>query len=102
MMALTPSTMLELGTQAPDFRIPDVTTGKVVSLESLGDRKAFLVMFVCRHCPYVQHVKQELARLGKDYIPKGVGMIAISSNDPRRYAEDSPESMREMASELGL
>ena len=101
-MALTPSTMLELGTPAPDFNLPDVTTGKLISLSSFENPKAILVMIVCRHCPYVQHVKQELTRLGKDYVPKGVGMVAISPNDPRRYPEDGPEGLKGMARELGL
>ena len=101
-MALTPSTMLELKTQAPDFRLPDVVTGKTISLSTFAGKKALLVMFICRHCPYVQHVKGELARIGKDYSGKGIGIVAISSNDPAGYPEDSPEKLREMALEEGF
>src|ERR1041384_2038148 len=90
-MTTTPSTMLALGTQAPDFALPDVVTGRIISLGSFKTDEAFLVMFISRHCPYVQHVKQELARLGRDYIPRGGGMVAICANDPQRYPADSPE-----------
>ena len=78
-MALTPSTMLDLGTKAPDFKLPDVVTGKTVSLGSFTGKKALWVMFICRHCPYVQHIKQELSRLGKEYASKDIGIVAISS-----------------------
>ena len=66
-MALTPSTMLRLKTKAPDFLLPDVVSGKKVSLVDLKNKKALLVMFICRHCPYVQHIKEELGKLGRDY-----------------------------------
>jgi peroxiredoxin len=101
-MARTESTMLALGTPAPDFQLPDVTTGKTVSLADLRDKKAVLVMFICRHCPYVKHVQDELSRLGKDYAAKDAGIVAISSNDAGAYPDDSPESLREMAAELGF
>ncbi|MBI3253017.1 MAG: thioredoxin family protein [Candidatus Omnitrophica bacterium] len=101
-MALTPSTMLPLGTAAPDFELPDVVSGKKISLSSFKDKKAILVMFICRHCPYVEHVKHELARLGKDYVPQGVGVVAISSNDAKNYPDDSPAKLKEMALELGF
>src|ERR1700690_3921061 len=101
-MVLTPSMMVPLGTQAPGFELPDVVTGRKVSLASLQGKKALLVMFICRHCPYVQHVKQELARLGKDYLPKGLAMVAISSNDAKNYPEDAPESLKKMAQEEGF
>jgi thiol-disulfide isomerase/thioredoxin len=94
--------MLPLGTQAPEFVLPDVVTGKPISLESLRDKKAFLIMFICRHCPYVKHIGKELARIGRDYGSKGVGIVAITSNDPEAYPEDSPVSTREMAVELGF
>jgi peroxiredoxin len=94
--------MLALGTAAPDFSLPDVVTGRVVSLKDFADKKALLVMFICRHCPYVKHVQEELARLGKDYADKPVGMVAISSNDAIAYPEDAPESLKEMALELGF
>jgi len=96
------STMLELGTKAPDFNLPDVTTGKFVSLSTFAGQKALLVMFICQHCPYVKHIKDELVRVGKDYVPKGVGMVAISSNDVANYPDDSPAHLKAMVSELKL
>lgn len=101
-MAVTPSTMLPLGTKAPDFSLPDVVSGEIVSLSDFDNKKALLVMFICRHCPYVQHVKNELAKIGKDYEGKNIGVVAISSNDPSAYPEDAPESLAEMAKELNL
>jgi thiol-disulfide isomerase/thioredoxin len=101
-MALTESTMLGLGTTAPDFQLPDVVSGKTISLRSFAAEKALLVMFVCRHCPYVQHVKHELAGLGKDYGGKSLGIVAISSNDVAEHPDDAPDKMKEMAVELGF
>lgn len=101
-MALTPSTMLPLGTKAPNFSLPDVVSGKTVSLSDFDNKKALLVMFICRHCPYVQHVKKELARIGQDYADKELGIVAISSNDISVYPEDAPESLLEMAKEEGF
>src|SRR5580658_2167718 len=96
------STMLELGTKAPDLNLSDVTSGKFISLSSFSSQKALLVMFICQHCPYVKHVKSELARLGRDYATKDVGIVAISSNDPAVSSEDSPEGLKRMAAEWGL
>jgi peroxiredoxin len=101
-MAATPSTMLELGTVAPDFQLNDVVSGRTVSLANFTGKKALLVMFICHHCPFVKHVKAELAKLGKDYLSKGVGIVAISSNDPAVSADDSPEGLKQMAAEWGL
>ncbi len=101
-MAATESTMLALGTAAPDFSLPDVVSGRMVSLKDFAGKKALLVMFICRHCPYVKHVQDELARLGRDYADKPVGIVAISSNDAENYPEDAPESLKEMALELGF
>lgn len=101
-MARTESTMLALGTQAPHFALPDVVSGNIISLDQFKNDKAVLVMFICRHCPFVKHVQQELGRLGKDYAGKPLGIVAISSNDATAYPEDAPESLREMASELGF
>ena len=101
-MVKTLSTMLELGTRAPDFSLPDVVSGRAISLASFGDEKAVLVMFICRHCPFVKHVQDELARLGADYRGRGVGIVAISSNDAARYPDDAPERLKEMADELGF
>src|SRR5262245_52944272 len=101
-MVKTLSTMLELGTRAPDFSLPDVVSGRAISLASFGDEKAFLVMFICRHCPFVKHVQDELARLGADYRGRGIGIVAISSNDAARYPDDAPERLKELADELGF
>ena len=101
-MAHTESTMLALGTAAPDFRLPDAITGEMVALDRFRGKKGLLVMFICRHCPYVKHVQNELARLGEDYADKPLGIVAISSNDARAYPDDAPESLREMAAELGF
>ena len=96
-MALTASTMMDLGTEAPAFALPDVRTGKLVSPEHSG--RPLLVMFVCTHCPYVVHVKHELARVGRDYSGK-VDIIAISSNDAVNYPADSPANLKKMAEDL--
>ena len=92
-MALTPSTMLPLGTQAPDFSLPD-TDGKTVSRKDFDGKKGLLVMFICNHCPYVKHVRQELARIGEEYQKKDIGVVAINANDAANYPEDSPEAMK--------
>ena len=92
--------MLALGTTAPDFELPNVVSGKTISLASFTGKKGLLVMFICRHCPYVQHVKEELARLGKDYVRQDVGIVAISANDAANYPDDAPERLKEMAIEL--
>ena len=91
-MAVTPSNMLALGTVAPDFSLPD-TQGKTVSLADFKDAKAYLVMFLCNHCPFVKHVQTGLAALGKEYEARGVAVIAISSNDVTTHPDDSPEKM---------
>ena len=101
-MALTPSTMLALGTAAPEFRLPDVVSGKPISLTTFTGKKALLVMFICRHCPYVQHVKEGLARLGRDYAKKDAGIVAISANDAASYPDDAPDSLKAMAQEEGF
>src|SRR5689334_10664840 len=90
-MSLTPSTMLPLGTRAADFSLPDVVSGKTVSLSQFSSKKALLVMFICQHCPYIQHIKKELAKLGKDYASKDVAIIGISANDAKNYPDDSPK-----------
>ncbi|MEJ2605053.1 MAG: thioredoxin family protein [Anaerolineales bacterium] len=101
-MVQTPSTMLALGTAAPAFSLPDVVSGGTVSLGDFASKKALLVMFICRHCPYVKHVQQEIARIGRDYAAKDVGIVAISANDAGTYPEDAPHSLKEMAEELGF
>lgn len=93
---------LPLGAAAPAFKLTDVVTGKEVSRDEAAGPKGLLVLFICRHCPYVKHVKEELARIGKDYQGKGIGIVGISSNDPADYPEDSPESLKEMAQQEGI
>ena len=99
-MALTPSTMLALGTRAPDFELPDVVSGRRVSLRTFAGKRALLVMFICRHCPYVQHVQAELSRLGRDYADQDVGIVAISANDAAGYPDDAPDKLKAMAEGL--
>lgn len=99
-MVLTPSTMLELGTHAPDFALPD-TDGKTVSLDDFKDARALLVMFICNHCPFVIHVADELAKLGWDYQAKGVAIVAIGSNNVDSHPQDSPEKMKEEKARRG-
>jgi peroxiredoxin len=104
-MVRTLSTMLDLGTPAPAFALPDVTTGETITLETFHDRAGLLVIFWCRHCPFVKHVEQELARIGRDYAgtdAANLGIVAISSNDAANYPDDSPASLAEMAVNLGL
>jgi peroxiredoxin len=95
------SQMLPLGTEAPDFALPDVVTGETVKLADLSDARALLVMFICRHCPYVRHVRPGLAQLGRDHADTGLAIVAISPNDPVTYPEDAPESLAEEAREAG-
>ncbi|MGQ0633817.1 MAG: thioredoxin family protein [Planctomycetaceae bacterium] len=99
-MALTPSTMLPLGTSAPAFSLPDVS-GRLVAIDDFKSAPALLVMFICNHCPYVKHVRSGLAQLVKDYQGRGVGAVAISSNDAAAYPDDSPAKMAIEAREAG-
>lgn len=99
-MAVT-SRMLPLGTEAPDFRLADVVSGRTVGLHDFADRDALLVMFICRHCPYVTHVRPELSRLGREHAGSRLGIVAISANDPATYPEDAPESLAAEAVEAG-
>jgi peroxiredoxin len=100
-MAQTPSNMLPLGTKAPDFTLPDTISSLALSLTDIRGENGFLVMFICNHCPYVIHVNPELVRLANDYRSKGIGFVAISSNDVERYPDDAPEKMKEVAIKLG-
>ncbi len=97
-MSLTASTMMELGTELPAFSLPDVRTGQKVYFPRPSSGKPILVMFICRHCPFVVHVKGELARMGRDYGDR-VDIAAISSNDATYVADDSPERLKQMAEE---
>ncbi len=101
-MVKTASTMLPLGTNAPDFQLPDVVSGKTISLNTFADSKALLVMFICQHCPFVKHVKQELAKIGQDYRDRPLGIVAISANDVANYPDDSPAKLKQMAEELNF
>ncbi len=98
----TPSAMLPLGTAAPPFSLRDVVNERTCSLESFADKNALLVMFICRHCPYVVHVEHELAKIGHDYRDASLGIIAISSNDPIGYPDDAPPKLKEMALRLNF
>lgn len=94
--------MKELGTQAPDFELPDVVTGRTVSRKDVAGPKGMLAMFICRHCPFVKHVQDELAKIGRDYAGRGVGFVAISSNDVTSHPEDSPTKLAYQAQELNF
>ncbi len=96
-MARTASTLLALGTPAPRFSLPDVVSGRTISLNQFSGMKGLLVMFLCSHCPFVKHVEHELARIGHDYAVNGLGIVGIGSNDAAAYAEDGPEGLREQA-----
>lgn len=99
-MALTPSTMLPLGTLAPDFQLPD-TEGKTISLGDFREAPALLVIFLCNHCPYVKHVRHKLAKLTREYMERGVAVVGISSNDVEAYPDDRPELMVREKAEAG-
>jgi peroxiredoxin len=96
------SVMLPLGTPAPPFALRDVVGGQSYSLDSFADKTAVLVMFICRHCPYVVHVEDEIAKLGRDYIDAELGIVGISSNDPTQYPDDAPPPLKEMAERVGF
>lgn len=100
-MALTESNMLPIGTQAPDFNLPDTISGKMVSLEDLKSEVATVVMFICNHCKYVKHINEELVKIVTKFQEKGVLFAGISSNDIENYPEDAPEEMKKRAAELG-
>lgn len=100
-MARTPSNMLALKTTAPEFILPDTITGKNIGLKDVAGEHGTVVLFICNHCPYVLHVNDELIRIANEYFPKGVGFVAISSNDVENYPQDSPEKMTEHAAAVG-
>ncbi len=99
-MAVTPSTMLPLGTVAPSFSLFEPLTGKVLSLDELASPKGTLVIFLCNHCPYVKHIHEGLVQLGRDYIKQDIGIVAINSNDVREYPDDGPAEMSKLARTL--
>lgn len=100
-MALTASSMIPLGSKAPEFKLMDVISERDFTLNDLKSDVATVIMFICNHCPYVKHIQPELIRISEDYIPEGVKFIAISSNDVDNYPEDSPELMRVEAKKWG-
>ena len=100
-MARTASTMLELGTPAPDFHLPEPVTGREVSLDDFRDAPALLVTFICNHCPYVQHIRHRLAKLVRDYQGKGLTAVGVNSNDVAHYPDDAPEKMIEEVRNIG-
>jgi peroxiredoxin len=99
-MVRTPSTMLPLGTSAPDFSLLDVS-GRTMSWSDVAGEHGTVVMFICNHCPFVKHVADALARLGHEYLPRGMGFVAISSNDVSTHPADSPEQMVHEAEQRG-
>lgn len=101
-MARTESTMLALGTPAPDFALPDTVSGNMTSLQQLCSDVGTVIMFICNHCPFVIHVKDELVQLARDYQPKGIRFIAISANDVDSYPQDSPTNMTKFAADNGF
>src|SRR5438270_12791644 len=102
-MALTESTMqLELGSEAPDFALRDVVTGKTVKRDDFRGQKGLLVMFICTHCPFVKHVEKGLAAVDMDYDGQSISIVAISSNDAETYPDDSPEGLKQQAQRLGF
>jgi len=102
LMALTESTMLELGTLAPEFVLIDTVTGNEVTLDHSRGDKALLVMFICAHCPYVKHINEGLAALGKDYASRSLAIVAISSNDAIAHSADSPAGLKQQAETFGF
>ena len=100
-MARTPSSMIALGTKAPEFSLPDTVTGNSISLQQVAGSTATVIMFLCNHCPYVKHINQELVALANRYQSRRISFIAISSNDAVHYPEDSPQRMKETAVSLG-
>jgi len=99
-MARTPSNMLPLGTKAPAFRLLDTVSDKIVTLDSLKGEMGTVIMFICNHCPFVIHVNPKIVEMAKEYQNKGIGFIAISSNDIVNYPQDAPHLMKQTALEL--
>ncbi|NQY67091.1 MAG: thioredoxin family protein [Flavobacteriales bacterium] len=101
-MAAAETTQIELGFTAPDFNLLNTITGENLSLDQLSIGNGLLVMFICNHCPYVIHIMEQLVSLANDYKSQGITTVAISSNDVENYPQDSPEKMKELASEYGF
>ncbi|MCH2195609.1 thioredoxin family protein [Kordia sp.] len=101
-MALTPSNMLSLGTKAPDFSLIDTISDTIISLNESKGINGTVIMFICNHCPFVKHVNEGIVQLANDYISKGIGFIAISSNDVENYPADAPHLMKANAEEFNF
>lgn len=101
-MAATQSNMLELGTLSPQFELLNIANYELSSLNELKSDKATVIMFICNHCPFVKHIGNGMSELGKDYLPKGVSIIAINSNDINNYPQDSPEKMIDFIKEYDI
>src|SRR5579863_7808159 len=101
-MSLTESTMLELGTIAPDFALTDTVTGNTVRRDDYKGKDALLVMFICAHCPFVKHLEASLGKLGADYASKPIAIVAISSNDVTTHPADSPAGLKAQARTFGF
>ncbi|MCJ7466899.1 MAG: thioredoxin family protein [Maribacter sp.] len=100
-MSRTPSNMLPLGTTVPDFNLLDTVTEKMMALEGLRGKKGTVIMFICNHCPFVKHINSGISAMAKEYQPKGIGFVAISSNDIVNYPQDSPNLMKRTAKKEG-
>ncbi len=100
-MAYTESTMLPLGTEAPDFKLVDTVSGKKMSLDDVKGERGTVIMFICNHCPYVKYVNPLISKIAEKYSKKGIGFVGISSNDVENYPDDSPEKMKEVAEQEG-
>lgn len=98
-MSDTPSTMLELGTRAPNFKLFDTVNNQLVSLSDFSNAKGMLVVFMCNHCPFVKHILEEFVKAARDFQQKGIGVVAVSSNDVENYPDDSPVKMAKLARE---
>ena len=101
-MAQTASTMLELGTIAPDFSLTDVVSGRTIRRDDFRGKKGLLVMFICAHCPFVKHIEKELGKVGQDYAQQNIGIVAISANDAENYPADNPDGLRKQAETFGF
>jgi thiol-disulfide isomerase/thioredoxin len=101
-MPAVETTLIPLGFKAPDFVLPDTISGKDLRLQDIKGSRATVIMFICNHCPYVIHIREELVKMAREYIPKGVAFIAISSNDVENYPDDSPGKMKELGLSLGF
>ncbi|MEL6902282.1 MAG: thioredoxin family protein [Cyanobacteria bacterium J06606_4] len=93
-MVRTESTMLPLGTLAPEFSLKDVVSGNPISLDTFKGKKGLLLMFICQHCPFVKHVEDQLGKIGHDYLPQDIGILAISANSIETHPQDDPDNMR--------